>query len=258
MLPSNGWKGEALQGALSVIPVIVGAVPFGLLFGALAQERGLDLTNSMLMSLLVNAGSAQMVGLGMLTSGAAWPLTVLTVLLVNLRHVFYSAALAQYVRPMPLVWRLVIAYGMIDAVYALAAKRFSQPLEGEEDHRRWYVLSSSVIIYLAWNLSTLCGWFFGRSVSQLSDWGLDFAVYATFIALVVSSFTSRRAMFIGLIAGAGGLLLHHLPYQSGLFAATLFATGVAAYWETKENARHPSQSEPSSPTEPVTAQKTCP
>jgi 4-azaleucine resistance transporter AzlC len=227
--------GEAAQGLGSVVPVVIGAVPFGLLFGALAQERGLDLGHAMLMSLLINAGSAQMIGLGMLTSGAAWPLTVLTVLLVNLRHVFYSAALADHVRPMPYRWRAAIAFGMTDAVYALAAARFGEP-KPEPDHRRWYVLSGSVFIYVAWNLSTLCGWLFGRSLAELSTWGLDFAVYASYIGLVVSSFTTFRALAVGLLAGIGSLALNHLPYQSGLFIATLLATSAAAFWESREHA----------------------
>ncbi|MCY0944486.1 AzlC family ABC transporter permease [Streptomyces antarcticus] len=122
MLPRHSRGGEVLQGALAAVPVIIGAVPFGLLFGALAEAQGLDVVNTMLMSLVVNSGSAQMIGLGMITSGAAWPLTVMTVLLINLRHVFYSAALAPYVWRMPVFWRAAIAFGMTDAVYALAAK----------------------------------------------------------------------------------------------------------------------------------------
>ncbi|MFD3326712.1 AzlC family ABC transporter permease [Streptomyces sp. NPDC058701] len=232
MLPRHSRGGEALQGALAAVPVIIGAVPFGLLFGALAEAQGLDVVNTMLMSLVVNSGSAQMIGLGMITSGAAWPLTVMTVLLINLRHVFYSAALSPYVRPMPVFWRAAIAFGMTDAVYALAAKRFGEPTP-EQDNRRWYVLSNAAVIYLAWNLATLCGWIFGQTLADLSSWGLDFAVYASYIGLVVSSFTTRRALLIGLIAGAGGLLLSHLPYQSGLFLATLAGTAVAAFLESR-------------------------
>ncbi|MGI5484177.1 AzlC family ABC transporter permease [Streptomyces lavendofoliae] len=227
--------GEALQGALAAVPVIIGAIPFGLLFGALAETQHLDLMNTMLLSLLVNSGSAQMIGLGMITAGAVWPLTVMTVLLVNLRHVFYSAALAPHVRPMSFVWRAAIAFGMTDAVYALAAKRFNAPAP-KEDNRRWYVLSNAVVIYLAWNLSTLGGWVFGQTLADLSSWGLDFAVYASYIGLVVSSFTTRRAVAIGLITGAGGLLLSHLPYQSGLFIATLVGTSIAAFLESRANA----------------------
>ncbi|MEU9075414.1 AzlC family ABC transporter permease [Kitasatospora sp. NPDC004745] len=233
MLPRHSRGAEAAQGVLSVVPVVLGAVPFGLLFGALAQERGLGLGKAMLMSLLINAGSAQIVSLGMITAGAAWPLTVVTVLLINLRHVFYSAALAPYVRPMGFWWRFGIAWGMTDAVYALAAKRFGEPAP-EEDNRRWYVLSGSAVIYAAWALSTLCGWVFGASLSGLGEWGLDFAVYATYIGLVVSTFTSRRALAVGLVAGVGALLLHHLPYQSGLFVGTLAGTALAAFLESRE------------------------
>ncbi|MFD3675758.1 AzlC family ABC transporter permease [Streptomyces sp. NPDC058613] len=253
MLPRHSRWGEALQGALAAVPVIIGAVPFGLLFGALAEAQGLDVVNTMLMSLVVNSGSAQMIGLGMITSGAAWPLTVMTVLLINLRHVFYSAALAPYVRPMPVFWRAAIAFGMTDAVYALAAKRFGEPTP-EQDNRRWYVLSNAVAIYVAWNLATLCGWTFGQTLADLSSWGLDFAVYASYIGLVVSSFTTRRALVIGLIAGAGGLLLSHLPYQSGLFLATLAGTSVAAFLESKARVSAGDAATEPKPTEPRPAQ----
>ncbi|MEU9132643.1 AzlC family ABC transporter permease [Kitasatospora sp. NPDC048540] len=226
---------EVRSGALASVPIVVGAVPFGLLFGAVAQQSGRSLLETMLLSALVNGGSAQMIGVGMLSSGVAWPLVVLTTLVVNARHVFYSAALSPSIKHLSAAWRAVLAYGMTDAIYALAAKRYrEQPGPGEQ---HWNVLAASVAVYAAWLSSSLVGWLFGSDLGSLDGLGLDFAIYATYIGLVVSCFTSFRAVAIGLLAGALSLALHHLPYQSGLFCATLLAAGTATVWESAVRGR---------------------
>lgn len=227
---------EIRRGSVTSVPIVVGAVPFGLLVGAVAEQSGLSLPETMLLSALVNAGSAQMVGIGMLASGAAWPLVVLTTLVINARHVFYSASLSPYVKHLSPGWRSALAFGMTDAVYALAAKRYREDPD-PRGFQHWNVMTASVAVYVAWLAATLVGWIYGKDLSRIDGLGLDFAIYATYIGLVVSCFTSVRAVAIGLLAGALSLALHQLPYQSGLFAATMAAAVVASLWEGRVRGR---------------------
>ncbi|MDI3390682.1 AzlC family ABC transporter permease [Streptomyces sp. B-S-A8] len=221
---------------MSSVPIAVGAIPFGLLVGAVAQQSDLSLLETMLLSALVNAGSAQMIGIGMLASGAAWPLVVLTTLVVNARHIFYSASLSSEVKHLSPAWRSALAFGMTDAVYALTAKRYREE-PGPDGLQHWNVMAASVAVYVAWLTSTLTGWVYGRDLSSIDGLGLDFAIYATYIGLVVSCFTHVRAVAIGLLAGGLALAMHQLPYQSGLFAATLVAAVVASFWEARVRSR---------------------
>ncbi|GHF71931.1 hypothetical protein GCM10010218_61530 [Streptomyces mashuensis] len=233
--PAPTRQQEIRTGLRDAVPLVLGALPFGLLFGAVAQQKGLSLFNTLLMSTVVNGGSAQMIGLGMIAAGTAWPLTVATCLVVNMRHVFYSAALSAKVRHLSTAWRAVLAFGMIDAVYALSAKRY-----GADDRRgqqHWYVLAVSVLMYVGWLSSTLVGYLYGKDLTKIDGLGLDFAIYATYIGLVVGCFTTKRAVAAGLLAGVLALALHHLPYQSSLFVATLAATVALAWWEGRDKAR---------------------
>ncbi|MFF1279724.1 AzlC family ABC transporter permease [Streptomyces sp. NPDC058299] len=233
-LPSRGQ--EIRTGLRDALPLALGALPFGLLFGAVAQQADLSLFDTMLMSALVNGGSAQMIATGLLSAGTAWFLIVATCLVVNMRHVFYSAALSARIRHLPALWRAVLAFGMIDAIYILAAKRYDGTTGDRRGQQHWYVLAASVLMYAGWLSSTLVGYVFGKDVSRINGLGLDFAIYATYIGLVVSCFTSKRAVAAGLLGGVLALILHRLPYQSGLFCATLAATVAVALWESRVKA----------------------
>ena len=227
---------EIRAGLRDAVPLALGALPFGLLFGAVAHQADLSLFDTVLMSALVNGGSAQMIATGLMSSGTAWFLVVATCLIVNMRHVFYSAALSAKVRHLPVLWRAVLAYGMIDAIYVLAAKRYEGATDDRRGQQHWYVLAASVLMYGGWLSSTLVGYVFGEDVTRIDGLGLDFAIYATYIGLVVSCFTSKRAVVAGLLGGALALALHRLPYQSGLFCATLAVTVAMALWEGRVRA----------------------
>ncbi|WP_203184136.1 AzlC family ABC transporter permease [Streptomyces pratensis] len=226
---------EVRTGLRDATPLALGALPFGLLFGAVAQQADLSLLDTMLLSALVNGGSAQMIATGLMASGTVWFVVVATCLVVNMRHVFYSAALSAKVRHLPTLWRVVLAYGLIDAIYVLAAKRY-EAADGRRGQQHWYVLAASLLMYAGWLSSTLVGFLFGKDVTRIDGLGLDFAIYATYIGLVVSCFTSKRAVAAGLVGGALALALHRLPYQSGLFCATLAATVTLALWEGRARA----------------------
>ncbi|MFH9613944.1 AzlC family ABC transporter permease [Streptomyces pratensis] len=226
---------EVRTGLRDATPLALGALPFGLLFGAVAQQADLSLLDTMLLSALVNGGSAQMIATGLMASGTVWFVVVATCLVVNMRHVFYSAALSAKVRHLPTLWRVVLAYGLIDAIYVLAAKRY-EGADGRRGQQHWYVLAASLLMYVGWLSSTLVGFLFGKDVTRIDGLGLDFAIYATYIGLVVSCFTSKRAVAAGLVGGALALALHRLPYQSGLFCATLAATVTLALWEGRARA----------------------
>lgn len=227
---------EVRTGLRDATPLALGALPFGLLFGAVAQQADLSLLDTMLLSALVNGGSAQMIATGLMASGTVWFLVVATCLVVNMRHVFYSAALSAKVRHLPTLWRTVLAYGMIDAIYVLSAKRYEAATDDRRGQQHWYVLAASALMYVGWLSSTLAGYLLGKDVTRIDGLGLDFAIYATYIGLVVSCFTSKRAVAAGLMGGALALALHRLPYQSGLFCATLAATVALALWEGRVRA----------------------
>ncbi|UTW08593.1 AzlC family ABC transporter permease [Pseudomonas benzenivorans] len=216
-----------LFGTRDSIPMIVGILPFGLIYGALASGAGLSLWQALGMSLLVYAGSAQFIAISLLTLGTGAAVILLTTLIVNLRHVLYSAALQPYVGPLPQRWRLPLAFGLTDETFAVVQRRYLA--RGTEGHGRWYHAGVALALYLSWVSSSLVGAVFGQSVPNLAGWGLDFAMLATFIGIVVPALRNRPQVAAALVAGGVALLCHAWPYKLGLMAAAFsgIAVGVA-------------------------------
>jgi 4-azaleucine resistance transporter AzlC len=229
--PQRTRTAEFGAGARDVLPIVVGAVPFGVLFGALAAQADFSVTTTLLMSLLVYSGTIQLIGLNMISAGTPMPLIALASLIVNSRHVFYSAALTPYVRQLSVWWRLVLSYGMTDQIYALAERRYSTRDGGTEKH--WYMLASSATLFLAWFASTWLGVEFGDVLKEFDELGLDFALYATIVALAAPTLNNARAIAVGMTAGLVALFLTPIPYQGGMFVAILAGVMVGVLSEPR-------------------------
>lgn len=102
---------EFTQGARDMLPMLLGAMPFGIIFGSLAGAAGLAPWQTFGMSALVFAGSAQFIAISLLAGGAGIAVVLLTTLVVNLRHALYSASLQPHVRHLPKRWRMPLAFG---------------------------------------------------------------------------------------------------------------------------------------------------
>ncbi|OHX21968.1 AzlC family ABC transporter permease [Chromobacterium sphagni] len=213
----------ALDGARDTIPMVVGAAPFGVIFGTLAVAAGLSPATTFAMSLLVFAGSSQFIAVSLISAGAALPVIWLTTFVVNLRHALYSATLLPYARQWPLAWRWPLAFWLTDETFAVVEHRFrSQGAAGGQ----WYWLGSSLAMYGNWLAWTLAGVWLGRSVPGLAKLGLDFAMVATFAAIVAPQLKKRPTLVAAAVAGLTALLARGLPYKLDLMLAALL--GVAA------------------------------
>src|SRR5215469_12905987 len=111
---------EFIAGARDTIPMMIGAAPFGVIFGTLVTSGPLSLWHGQLMSLAVFAGSAQFIALGLIASHASFAVIWATTLIVNLRHVLYSATLAPHVAHLPKRWRWTLGALLTDEVFAVA------------------------------------------------------------------------------------------------------------------------------------------
>ncbi len=218
-----GRRGEFLAGARATLPLIIGAIPFGILFGTLAGPSGLSLPATLAMSLLVYAGSAQFIALGLLASGVGLGVVIATTLVVNLRHLLYAAALVEKVRHLPQRWRLLMAFGLTDETFAAVSSRYLSGGDARLAH--WFYLGSFIAMYGNWQLCTWLGVGLGEVFPDMTTWGLDFAMSVTFIGMVTPYLKSRPMWACVLAAGAMALATWSLPHKLGLLVAAL--TGIA-------------------------------
>jgi 4-azaleucine resistance transporter AzlC len=204
--------------------MLVGAAPFGVIFGTLAIGSGLPVWLTLGLSLLVFAGSSQFVAVSLISSGTASPVLWLTTFVVNLRHALYSATLLPYARTLPARWRWALAFWLTDETFAVVENQLRHHANLHDGARYW--LGSSLAMYINWQLWTLVGVLLGQSVPVLATLGLDFAMVATFAAIVALQLRERPVLFAALVAGTVALLARELPYKLGLMLAAV--SGVAA------------------------------
>ena len=215
---------EFWRGFRDTLPLVIGAIPFGIIFGTLSGGAGLSAWAAMGMSLFVFAGSSQFIAMGLVGAGTAWPMIVVTTFVVNFRHLLYTATLLDHLKRLPLRWQLVLAFGLTDETFAVAVGRWRRP--DNSPHKQWYQLGSMVFMYTNWNLCTLLGLAAGRMLQQIGGWGLDFAMVAAFIGMVIPYLKDRASYCAVLVSGASALALNPLPHKLGLIAASVL--GMAA------------------------------
>ena len=250
--------GELAAGAKDTIPLLLGAAPFGTVFGAVAVASGLSPAAVMGFSLFVFAGSAQFVAAGLVAQKMSIPLIILTTFVVNLRHALYATSLGPYLKELPKRWLVPLAFWLTDETYAVTIRRYRQGgyrqgrnregLSGQEPdddpHRQYYQLGSSVSMYLNWQLWTAIGLFAGTKLAGLAEWGLDFAMVVTFIGIVVPLVKSLPMLLCAAVAGAAAVLLKGLPNNLGLIAAALAGMAAGVVFETL---RRPTAAGPTQP-----------
>lgn len=210
---------ELLNGARDTLPLILGAIPFGIIYGTLASAAGFTVWQALGMSLFVYAGSAQFIAVSLFSGGASLAVLLLTTFVVNLRHALYSATLQPFVRHLPARWRVPLAFWLTDETFAVVQHRYADAEQSPYKH--WYFLGSCLAMYGNWQVCTLIGVAFGQAVPNLAAWGLDFAMLATFIGIVVPMLRHLPQVAAALVAGAVAVACHGLPYQLGLLVAAM-------------------------------------
>ena len=143
-------KQEFFSGARNTFPLLIGAFPFGLIYGTLAVTSGLSTGAAIAMSAMVFAGSAQFVAVGLVAADAPVPIIILTTFIVNLRHMLYSATLLPYLKNLPQRWRVPLAFWLTDETFAVTVHRFQT--NDSSPYRHWFQLGSSIAMYLNWQL----------------------------------------------------------------------------------------------------------
>src|SRR3990172_6826872 len=119
-------RSEFLAGLRAELPILLGVVPFGMIYGALAVGAGLPPEAALAMSSIVFAGSAQFVATPLFSAGTPWLVILLTTLVVNLRHMLYSASVAPYTKPLRPWWKWLLAYLLTDEAYAVTIIHYHQ------------------------------------------------------------------------------------------------------------------------------------
>jgi 4-azaleucine resistance transporter AzlC len=206
-----------VAGARAVLPLIPGIIPFALVSAYAAREAGLSVAEALGLSTIVFAGAAQMAFVSLVASGAVAPVILLTVLVINLRMVMYSASLAPHLRSEPGWRRLLMGYVLTDQAFAVSITRFNE--SGNGVHKGWFYLGTALPLWIVWQIFTLVGLLLGARLP--ADWGLEFTVPLVFLVLLVPAIRDRPSAEAALVGGGVAVMLAGLPYNLGLMVGAV-------------------------------------
>ena len=173
---------------------------FGFVFGLSAQRAGFMPIEAIAFSTIVFAGAAQFAVVGYVAGGLAWPVIFLLTALLNARHLLYSAALAPWLRGVPVPRRAVMAHLLADESFALSIAHFTRTGRSDEPG---YWLAAFGATFIPWNVATIVGVLAGQEIPGPERFGLDVVFPAAMIGLAAGLINDRRDV---VAASAGALV----------------------------------------------------
>jgi 4-azaleucine resistance transporter AzlC len=176
----------ALAGARQAVPLAASVFIYGTVFGVLARQAGLGITEALLMSGLVSAGASQFTALGLWTAPLPVLAIVLTTLVVNLRHLLMGAALRPWFSRLPPLKAYGSLFFMGDESWALALREFARGGRAGA-----FLIGGGLALFITWFTATFFGWALGAALGDPAIWGLDFAFPAVFAALLVGMWKGK-------------------------------------------------------------------
>lgn len=223
----------SLQKISPAIPVVMGYVPVGFAFGVLAVNAGISPLNTILMSVLVFAGSAQLMATSFFAQGLN-PFSILvTTFIVNLRHLLMSASLSTHMKN----WRAFevagFCYELTDETFAVHSLRFAK----EETSPR-AAMAINLVCQSSWVVGTVLGILAGNLISDVKPLALDYALPAMFIALLLLQVRTRTHAWVALLGAALSLFLWIAGVtQWNVILATVIGATFGAILETRRKSR---------------------
>lgn len=220
-------KNEFIDGMKASIPILLGYIPIGITYGLLAVRSGLSSIETVLMSIIVFAGSAQLISVNMIAVGAGMIPIIMMTFLVNLRHILMSASLSLHFKKTSKSLLSVLGFLITDESFAVS----SASIERYED-KGMYFFGLGVSAYLAWIISSLLGAILANILPISNLPALDFVLPAMFIVLLVMQIQRSLDVFVAIISGLCSLLLVYLlPGNWNIILATIIAATIGVVIE---------------------------
>ena len=223
-LKSTFWRGSK-----AAAPFIIVVIPFGMLFGVIATESGLDIIQTMAMTSLVIAGAAQFTALQLLNDQAPVFVAILTGLAVNARMAMYSASMVRHMGEAPFWQRALASYCLVDQTYGTSILEYEKRPDMTTPQKMAFFFGASIPICTLWYIASYAGAVAGQAIPEAL--ALDFAVPITFISLFAPMLRTAAHVVAAFVSVTVALLLAGLPFNSGLIVAAFLAMFAAAWFE---------------------------
>ena len=200
----------------------LGLAAWGLVTGVAMAKSGLGVPLSILLSLTVFAGSAQLATLPLLVAGAPlWTIWAIA-FCVNLRFVIFSVQWRPYLAHYPRRRRLVMAYFSGDLNYVVFMTRFPEPRPAPA---QWpYFCGVAATGWFAWQASSLVGLALADAIP--TQWGFGFAGTLALLGLTYSLLSDRASLVAAAVAAGAAVAAAALPLKLNIVVAIVAAVGT--------------------------------
>lgn len=224
-------RSEFRRGLASSLPILLGTVPYAVVLGAQATQKGLGTLELSMMTALNFAGGSEFAAIQLWTSPPQILLIVAITFLVNSRHLLMGAALAPFLRDLPRGKALPALFFLCDESWALGladarqraatgtAPAFSLP----------YYMGASLAVYATWVGFTTLGALLGPVLGDVEAYGFDMAFPAVFLVLMRGMWTGMAAARPWLVSIAVAALVH-LFVPGAWYVAAGAVSGLIAAW----------------------------
>lgn len=221
---------DLLNGIRVFLPVGAGYVPLGFACGIVCAEAGMTAMQVFIMSLFVYAGAGQYIAGGMIAAGATPLSIIITTFIVNSRHILYTSVLYPYISKWSFLKQSLFAAQITDEVFAIHSGYMNK--YGANTTTAFIL---NIFTHSSWIISNTIGAISANLITDSSKYGLDFTLYALFIALIIPKLINLPQFFAFLIGGvvATILALFNMMYigvvvgaLSGAFAGYLSGRGL--------------------------------
>jgi branched chain amino acid efflux pump len=211
-----------IDGVSAVSPLLLGVAPFGLIFGVTAIAADVPPLAAWASSFIIFAGASQIAVVEVLGSGGAAIVALVTAIVINARHLMYSADMGRYTTAEPWHRKIPMAYLLTDQAYLTTAHRFPNPRSAAGLSAFYF--GAAMALWTTWQITTTAGMVLGAAVPE--SWSLGFAIPLTFMALLVLAIRDRPGLVAAGVGGTVAVLAVGLPYSIGLLLGA--GAGVAA------------------------------
>ena len=230
-MSSTTTKSAFWKGFFSCVPFALVGGPFAILFGIVATEAGLNLAETMGMTVVVVAGAAQFTALQLMTENAPIWAVLAASLAVNLRMAMYSASLQPHLGKAPFWQRMVISYVNFDVNFAMSMLEYEERPERPVPEKVAFFLGTSLLILPMWIGGTYLGAIAGEAIP--GDLSVDFMMPVLFLALVGPMLKTLAHLAAAVTSVIAAMALSGLPSGTGLLIAGFLAMIVGAEVERR-------------------------
>lgn len=206
-----------------MLPIAPGIIPFGAVMGTVSADAQMSFLETVLMNVFVFAGASQIAAVELMKHQAAIWVVVATGLIINLRFLLYSAALSPVVQQESFLRKLFSAFCVTDQSYAVMSAHQDKFRTNAEAVQ--FYIGSCICMLMTWHSAVIAGFIFGNFAPKAIS--LDYAIPISFVALLIPTLKNYKYILVAVFSSVVSLLLHNLPFRTGLMATALLGIALA-------------------------------